>query len=107
MLISITGSVAANDVSGNVLSGQQFEFLPRNAQVYLRGTGSAAGLRAQFNIGGSVIATEAAVPGTNRFPVVPDDNLLVSGGVAGERLFLEYRNTTAGALTHQTVLEIV
>ncbi len=107
MLISVTGSVAANDVSGNVLSGQQFEFLTRPSQIFIRATGSQAGLRMYFSIGGITIATEAAVPGTNRFPVVPDDNMLAASGAGGERLFLEFRNTAGTATTHQTVLEIV
>lgn len=106
MLISSSVQVAANAVSGNVLAGELFEFLPVTAAVSVFATGSAAGLRATFTLGGVTQVSDGLIPATNRYPVRPDDGLVSVGGVAGERLFLEFRNTTGGALVAQWVIDI-
>lgn len=106
-VISISTSVAANVRSGNVLAGSVFEFMPRNGVVNILATGSAAGLEMDANIGGEQIASAAVIPATNRFPIKPDDGVVVSGAFGGQRLFVDYLNTTAGALTAQTLVEIV
>lgn len=108
MLISRADSVAANTRSANVLAGEQFEFIPPGrAIVRVRATGSAAGLRADLQIGAVTVIANGVIPPTNRFPVIPDDNLAEFWAVGGERLFLTYLNTTAGALTANTVIEIL
>lgn len=106
-VMSIETSVAANGLSANVLSGELFETLPGNSVVELYTTGSAAGLRAFFSIGGVQMLEEAAVNAQNRTPVVPDDLLTQEGGMGGQRLSLRYRNTTGGALTARTLVKVV
>lgn len=105
-VISDSVSVAANARSGNVLAGSIFEFMPMDGLVNLLATGSAAGLRMDSNIAGGVIAQNALIPATNRFPIKPDDSVVISGAAAGSRLFLEFVNTTGGALTAQWLVEI-
>jgi hypothetical protein len=107
MIISDTVSVAANTRSANVLAGQQFEFLPARASVQLRAASAATGIRTDFNLGGEQLAVDTLVPPTNRFPIAPDDTMVTTTGVKGERLFLTFRNTTAGALVVQYVVEIM
>lgn len=107
MLMSDSVSVAANAKSTNVLAGLQFEFLPSGASVQLRATSSATGIRADFNIGGEQLAVDTLVPPTNRFPIAPDDTMVTTTGRKGERLFLTFRNTTAGALTVQWAVEVM
>jgi hypothetical protein len=92
-------SVAANAVSTNQLAGEQYEFLPGNAQVVLSTTGSATGLRVSFLAGGVSLIDDQAIGLQNRFPVVPDDIITQEVIPAGARLILKFRNTTAGALT--------
>lgn len=104
--MALSTAVAANSRTQNVLSGQQFEFLPAKALVSLRAATTATGINADFNIGGESIVVDALVSRANRYPIVPDDVLATSSGMAGERLFLTYRNTTAGALTVETVIEV-
>jgi len=106
MTISLSQSVPANSRTTNVLAGQQFEFLPAKALVELRATTTATGINADFNIGGETLLVDTLISNANRFPIKPDDSLVTSSGLAGERLFLTYRNTTAGALTVTTVVEI-
>ena len=90
-------SVAANSVSPNVLSGQNFEFVPPNTRVTLSVTGSATGLRLSFIVGIPLI-DDQAMNLQNRFPVIPDD-VVHAGPVPGGRMILRFRNTTVGALT--------
>lgn len=92
-------SVAANAVSANQVAGLQYEFLPANASVVLSCAGSAAGLNCSFLAGGVTLVDDAAINSQNRFPVVPDDILTQERIPGGARLFLRFRNTTAGALT--------
>jgi hypothetical protein len=106
MTIALTQSVPANSRTTNVLAGQQFEFLPAKSLVQVGATSSATGINADFNIGGETLIVDALIPPTNRYPFPPDDIIATSSGRAGERLFLTFRNTTAGALTVQTKLEI-
>jgi hypothetical protein len=105
-IMSVETSVAANALSANVLSGELFEILPSNAAVELYVTGSAAGLRALFSIGGVQMLEDAVVNAQNRTPVVPDDLLDTEGGLSGQRLSLRFRNTTGGALTARAIVKI-
>lgn len=92
-------SVAANAVSANVLAGEQYEFLPANAQVVLSCTGSAIGLNVSLLAGGVTLINDQAINSQNRFPVIPDDIITQEVIPAGARLLLKSRNTTGGALT--------
>lgn len=90
-------SVAANNVSANVIAGQMFEFVDPGTNVALSVTGSATGLRLSF-LCSVPLVLDQAINLQNRFPLIPDD-LVHSGEVIGGRLVLTFRNTTAGALT--------
>ena len=92
-------SVGANAVSANQLAGLQYEFLPANANVVLSCSGSAAGLNCSLLAGGVTLVDDSAINANNRFPTMPDDILTQERIPAGARLFLRFRNTTAGALT--------
>jgi hypothetical protein len=105
-LISVETVVAANTVSDNVLSGQLYEFLSQPSVVTLFATGSATGLRTTFSIGGQLFVEEGVLNAQNRTPIPPDDLIVQEAGLAGERLVLKYRNTTAGSLTARTLIQI-
>jgi hypothetical protein len=107
VIISRSDSIAANTRSANVLAGEQFEFMPKDGLVRLRCSASADTIKADLQIGSQTILSNALVPATNRFPIVPDDNLGEFSAARGERLFLTYNNTTGGALTVKTCIEIL
>jgi hypothetical protein len=90
--------VAANAVSTNQLAGQLYEFQSVGAPVQLLATGSATGLRVTF-ICGTPLVNDQAIGLQNRFPVVPDDRIWQGRVRMTARLFLNFRNSTAGALT--------
>lgn len=102
-------SLAADSNSGNVLAGLQFEFQPQGtARIIVRASGSAVGLVLTFLWGGINLAQRVTIPPTNRFPIVPDDVLLDFGVAgAGQRLFCDFDNTTAGALTWNLAIDLL
>lgn len=104
--ITKSTTVAANDVSGNILSGELYEFLPSPAGVAVYSSAAADGINAMMSIGGEVLINDNLVSNSNRFPVVPDDQILEEGGFQGDRLFLQYRNTTGAPVVVKTLIDI-
>lgn len=93
-------AVAANTSNDNVLTGQRFERAPWPALGSLYVNGSAAGLRAELNVGGVSITPPIVCNVQNRSPVVPDDTLVGNWEVMPNSLLqLTITNTTGGALT--------
>lgn len=99
-------SVAANATVQNVLAGKLAEFLSDPSRVALYGTGSAVGLNYSLLIGGESVVDDQEVSAANRFPVVPDDFVAEGGGLGGDRIIVRVRNTTAGAITAFTRVEV-
>lgn len=75
--------------------------------IQLRAASAATGIRADLNVGGEQLAVDTLVPPTNRFPIAPDDTMVTTSGIKGERLFLTFRNTTAGAIVVQWAVEVM
>lgn len=93
-------SIAANSTNDNVLTGQRYERSPWPALGSLYVNGSAAGLRAELNVGGTSITPPVVCNTQNRSPVVPDDVLIDQWEVLPNSLLqLTISNTTGGALT--------
>ena len=98
--------VAANAVVDNLLSGSAFEFLRQNAVVSIGLTGSATGLVANIQSGADIVLEESPLIVKATMPVIPDDFAYNDVGVAGDRLVLRVRNTTAGALTVRAIVQV-
>lgn len=98
-LIQGTNSIAAGGVNDNVLTGNQFEFLPYDAFIEFGLTGDAAGgdLRVDVYSGPDVLLENAPMSTQNRIPIYPDDYNLQDAAAAGERLKIRVRNVGAGA----------
>ncbi len=108
--ISLRTSVPLNGSSGNVLAGSPFEFVAKDSVIILALTqagGTPGQITADFQIGGESLATQANIPTRNAFPTFLDDTFVKAGAVAGERLFLNYNNTTAGALDVDTLVDVM
>jgi hypothetical protein len=89
--------------SARPLSGDPIERLSFDGYVVVGINGSAAGLVAAITIGGVTEVDSMQVNALNRFPVLPDDLIVVNSlAPAGQlnRVFIS--NPTAGALTHFT-----
>lgn len=97
----ITGqavSVGANAVTANQLAGELFEFPMRPSAIRIYAVAAAVGVLMTFSVGGTVIANDVPISAANRFPVVPDDLVIEEGALAGERLFMTFRNSTGAAI---------
>lgn len=103
---SAISSVPANDVL-EVLSASQFNFLSKRSAIGIRASAAVAGVLLSFFLSGSTIANQVAIPGTNRSPIAPEDNILATSGEAGEKMFLEFRNTTGAAVIVQWSVDIL
>lgn len=99
-------SVAANAKVDNVLSGKVYEFMPFDGEVRFGLVASAVGMRATVISGSDVLQDDQEISGANRFPTDPDDFALTDIAAGGERLVVALRNTTAGAITVNTVVKI-
>ena len=91
-------SIAANTVSANQLAGELFEFPPRPSAITLLAVAAAVGILCTLSIGGTVVANDVPISRANRFPISPDDVVAQEGALAGERLFLTFRNSTGAAV---------
>ena len=99
-------SVPATSANENILAGSAFEFLRRNAVVSIGLTGSATGLVANIQSGADIVLEESPLEVKTSFPVIPDEMYYNDVGVAGDRLVIRVRNTTAGALTVRAIVQV-
>lgn len=100
-------SVAANTTTGNIFAGNVFEFLslPSVVRVYI--VASAVGMNVDVLVGNESYANDQEVSGANRFPIRNEDLLVELGGLPTERIVVRLRNTTIGALTVQSLVEVL
>jgi len=108
--ISLRTSVPANGSSGNVLAGSPFEFVAKASVIILavvQAGGTPGEITADFQIGGESLTTQANISTRNAFPQFNDDTFVKAGAVAGERLFLNYNNTTGGPLDVDTLVDVM
>lgn len=99
-------SVAANSTSGNILSGKNGEYLARRSLVQIAIVGSAAGLYSTVMCGVRSIVQDQYANPSNRWPIDPDDFQVQFIGAPGEKLSVDIRNSTAGALTVNCVVKV-
>jgi len=107
--ISLRASVPANAASGNVLAGSPFEFVAANSVVSLaivQAGGTPGEVNADYQVGGESIVSQGNISTRNAFPTFRDDVIAQSGAEAGERLFLNLNNTTAGALNVDVLVDV-
>ncbi len=108
-VISGAFTVLANARSGNVLAGDVFEFMPRNGLVNFLVTGAVIGISCDILVGGEAQALNATCPiraAAAPFPIKPDDSIVISGALQGQRLFLDLINSTGANIIAQFVVEI-
>lgn len=100
-IIQDTVSVGANATNNNLLSGSVFEYLPFNAMVEIGvviPTGSTPGDIVAEILSGSDVLAQEWKPSNNGTIDTDRDLYLEDFALAGDRLVLKCRNTTAGAI---------
>lgn len=99
-------SVAANSTVANVVAGKPHEFIGRPSIVRVYATSSATGINLTLLVGGVSIVQDQLISAANRFPIRPDDLLAEAAAAPGSRLVVSLRNSTGGALTVQSMVEV-
>lgn len=100
-------SVPANGAIENALSGSAFEFLRSNSVVSIGLTAQAAGLVANIQSGADIVLEESPLQiKADSYPIIPDEMYYNDVGVAGDRLVIRLRNTTAGPVTARAIVQI-
>ena len=91
-------STAANTKSADQVTGRN-QYIGKG-RIQLVAKGSATGMNATLNVGGVALIDDQSVLFTGTAGTISvKDNVLVDQNVAGGRVELYLRNTTAGALT--------
>lgn len=90
-------AIAANSVESNILAGENFEFLPYDAEVQFGFNQSATGLTIDAHSGQDLLcdAVEPLISAT--YPNNEEMDFSDIAG-AGERLTVKVTNTTGGSL---------
>jgi len=101
-----TVSIAANDVSLNVLAGELFEFISRPSRIAVYVVAAVVGVTCTFLLGGVSFSNDQDVPNKAGFPIIPDDFFVDAGGFPGERLVLTFRNSTGAAIVATFKVEV-
>lgn len=100
-VVNKSTSVPANSTVDNVLSGSAFEYLPGNAQLFfgiVQASGNVGDILCTVQSGADILAEEGPLIVRAGMPVMPDDFVLNDVALAGERIIIKLRNTTAGAI---------
>ena len=100
-------SVAANSTSGNVLSGKQIEIPTRPSVARFFAAAAATGVVGSVFAGTATLMEESHISPANRFPLDPDDRMVQDVVMPNDRLNLQFRNTTAGAIVVQWAVDLV
>jgi hypothetical protein len=103
--IQKNASIVTVSTTANVLSGEQFEFLPYDAHVEVLGSIAATGMTWSMYANNELLFS-GLVPnikaGNN--PVYPDDLLLSFDAAAGTRLVLSMTNASAGTIVNAYIV---
>lgn len=106
-VMTVVQSIAANTLSANLIAGQANEFLAGPSAVNIYARSAAVGLNLIFQVGNEVFIQDQEIGALAGFPQRPDDFLVSGVGGQGERIILQARNTTGGAIIVQVLVEII
>jgi len=106
VMTDVARSVAANASTANILDGKPEVYLSRNSALSFYIAASAVGMFCTILVGDTVVVDDQEVSGINRYPIRPDDLYTRSGGAGGDLVYVRYRNSTGGALTVNTVVDV-
>lgn len=100
-------SVAANTKSGNILADKVGRIITVPSLLRVLSTASAAGMRMSVLLGAETVVDDQEISRAARYPIYPDDIVQEFGATGpNDELFIFLRNTTVGALTADTVVDV-
>lgn len=102
--IQVEVSIAAGATNTNMFNGSAFEFARVRTLISLGVTAATTGTFITINSGGDVVLEESPPYVAALFPVVPDQMFYNDVMEAGDRLRLQARNPTGGAIIHRAIV---
>ena len=112
-MIRRTVSVPANGVVDNLISGSIYEYLPWNAfvnaGVLLDAPAATGAVQLTVNSGSDTVLEEAPIranAAAGQFPKINEDMDIQDVARQGERLVFKARNTTAGAILVNLLVQL-
>jgi len=105
-VMTIVQSIAANTLSANLIAGQANEFLAGPSTVNIYARAAAVGANLIYQVGNEVFCQDQEIGALAGFPQRPDDFLVQGVGGQGERIILQARNTTGGAIIVQFLIDV-
>jgi len=101
--MQIETSVAATSTNPNVFNGSAFEYSRGRQALSLGATAAATGSFITIQSGADVILEESAPMVLTTMPIVPDHMYYNDIMEMFDRLRLQVRNPTAGAIVHRAI----
>lgn len=101
--IQIEQSVAAGGTVANLVAGSAFEFARSRTLVSLGLTAAATGTFAFINSGADVVLEESPPYVSTLFPIVPDQMFYNDIMEMFDRLRVQIRNSTGGAIVARSL----
>ena len=105
-VIQRSESVAASGNVQNTIAGSAYEFARSRMVASVGLTQSATGLFATIQSGSDIVAEEFEPFILTTPPIIPDHMYYNDVMEMGDRLVIKIRNSTAGALTVRTLVQL-
>jgi len=105
VFISKTTTFAASETKDNLIAGDQFEFAPVYSIVEIGMTQTAAELEVDVLCGNRAVVTRFIPMVLSTNPIYPDHFYLKFGALAGQRIIIRARNTTANTPTSRLAVK--
>lgn len=104
-VIQKSPSIAASG-SSNLVSGSTYEFARTRQVVSIGVTQAATGMFCTLTSGADLVAEEFEPVIATRFPIIPDEMYYNDVMEVGDRLGVNIRNPTAGAIIARCIVQI-
>lgn len=98
-------SVAAG-ATVSMFAGSTYEFARARSVASIGVTAAATGSFCTINSGADVVAEEFPPAIATRYPIIPDEMYYNDVLEAGDRLVVNVRNPTGGAIVHRALAQI-
>lgn len=99
-------SLGAGAFNPNILTGSAFEFARQRSVASFGVAAAATGTFFALSAGADIIVEDSAPPILTRYPIIPDEMYFTDVVEVGDRLKIQWRNPTAGAIVVRSVVQL-
>lgn len=99
-------SIAANSTNPNTVTGSAFEYSRGRTLLSAGFTAAATGIFVTIQSGADIVLEESAAYIATQWPIIPDQMFYNDIMEAMDRLRVQARNTTGGAIVTRTLAQL-